>query len=228
MIWRSRRGRCRGRTSSTGAPSRTSARTVHAPMQPSAPVTRKRSRAHATPAVARSNRQVFTRRPMPSISTTTSSPSPSRIGGSRKTPDAGRRAGRDHVAGLEREGLRAVTDDRGDAEVHVGGAGLLQRLPVHVAGDRERLRVGDLVGRDQDRPHRAEGVERLAADPLAVAELQVAGRHVVEAGVAEDVGERVRLGDASRGPADHDPELGLVVDLARSAPGPSGSPRPAR
>ena len=66
------------------------------------------------------------------------------------------------------------------------------------ARDRERLRVGDLVGGDEPRAHRAERVERLAADPLAVAELDVPRGHVVEAGVAEDVVERVRRSDTLR------------------------------
>ena len=64
-------------------------------------------------------------------------------------------------------------------------------LVADAARDREVLRIADLVGGDEDRTHRAERVERLAADPLAVAELEVPGGHVVEAGVAEDVVERV-------------------------------------
>ncbi len=43
MIWRSRRGSPPRSNVVTGTPSRTSARTVHAPMHPSAPVTRNRS-----------------------------------------------------------------------------------------------------------------------------------------------------------------------------------------
>ena len=79
----------------------------------------------------------------------------------------------------------------------------------------EVLRIGDLVGGDEHRAHRAERVERLAARPLTVAELEVARRDVVEAGVAEDVIEGVGLADATSRPADDDGELGLVVDLCR-------------
>ena len=76
-------------------------------------------------------------------------------------------------------------------EVHLGCAGVLEDLAVDGAADREPLRIADLVGGHEDRAHRAERVERLAAGPLAVAELEVAGRDVVEAGVAEDVVEGV-------------------------------------
>ena len=79
---------------------------------------------------------------------------------------------------------------------------------------REVLRIAELVGRHEHRPHRAERVERLAAHPLSVAELEVAGGDVVDARVAEDVVERVGFGDVPGRPADHDPELGFVVHLA--------------
>ena len=105
---------------------------------------------------------------------------------------------------------------------------VLEDLVVHPAVDREGLRVGDLVGGDEPRAHRAERVERLAADPLAVAELDVPGRHVVEAGVAEDVVERLLDRHVPCRPADHDRELRLVVDLAGSARDPSGCRRPDR
>ena len=82
------------------------------------------------------------------------------------------------------------------------------------AADGQVLRVGDLVGRHQDRAHRAEGVERLAAGPLAVPELEVARRDVVEAGVAEDVVERVGGCYPARRAPDDDGELRFVVDLA--------------
>ena len=75
------------------------------------------------------------------------------------------------------------------------------------------LRIRDLVGRDQGRAHRTERVERLAARPLAVPELEVARRDIVEAGVAEDVVERVGLADTARRPPDDHGELGLVIDL---------------
>ena len=108
-----------------------------------------------------------------------------------------------------------MADDRRDAEEHVGRRRPLHDLAVHEALDPQRLRVGHLVGSDQRRAHRAERVERLAAGPLAVAELEVPGGDVVEAGVAEDVVERLGLGDPARRPPDDDGELRLEVDLCR-------------
>ena len=100
-------------------------------------------------------------------------------------------------------------------EVHLRGARLLEDALRRPCTDREVLRVADLVGGHEDRPHRAERIERLAACPLAVAELEVPRGHVVEARVAEDVVEGVGGVDATRRPADDDGELRLVVDLAR-------------
>ena len=69
--------------------------------------------------------------------------------------------------------------------------------PLQDRPDGEPLRIGDLVGGDDDRTHRAEGVERLGTHELLVRLLEVARAHVVDAGVAEDVRERLRLGHAA-------------------------------
>ena len=79
----------------------------------------------------------------------------------------------------------------------------------------ERLRIGDLVGGDDPRPHRRERVERLAAGPLRVAELQVAGGDVVAARVPEHVVERVAPRRRGARSADHRDELGFVVERVR-------------
>ena len=105
-------------------------------------------------------------------------------------PDPGRRAGHDHVARFERERPRGVGDDLGHAEDHVAGVPVLKRLARDGGAHAEGLRVGDLVARHQPRTERAERVEALAADPLAIAELEVARGDVVAAGVAEHVVER--------------------------------------
>ena len=167
------------------------------------------------PLAIRSWRHALRSRPMPSIDTVTTSPSRRTTGRVAEDADAARRAGRDDVAGLQRERHRAVADDLGDAEVHLRGARVLEDLVVDPALDLERLRIGDLVGRHEGRAHRAEGVERLATRPLAVAELEVARRDVVEGGVAEDVLEGVGGRHAAGGSSDDDGELGLVVDLRR-------------
>ena len=70
--------------------------------------------------------------------------------------------------------------------------------PFRIARIAERLRVGDLGGRDEPRPDRAERVERLAAHPLAVGELEIAAGDVVHADVARHGVERVLDGDAAR------------------------------
>ena len=131
---------------------------------------------------------------MPSISTTITGAVVEEDRGIAEYPDAGWRSGGDDVARLERERLRAVADDLGDREEHLRCAGVLADLAIDGAADAQPLRIADLVGGHEDRAHRAERVERLAADPLTVAELQVARRDVVQAGVAEDVVEGVPHG----------------------------------
>ena len=103
------------------------------------------------------------------------------------------------VARVEGDRLGDERDEVRDAEDHVGGGVVLADLAVHAAPDPERLGVRDLVGGDDPRTGRRERVERLAADPLRVAELQIARRDVVAARVAEDDVERAGLGHASRG-----------------------------
>ena len=75
----------------------------------------------------------------------------------------------------------------------------------------------ELVGRDDPRAHRAEGVERLAEQELLVALLHVARGNVVEDRVAEHVVERARRRDAATALADHHHELRFVVDRLRHA-----------
>src|SRR5512146_3136327 len=104
--------------------------------------------------------------------------------------DATRRPGRDDVAGLEGHEPRTEGNQVGDIVDHLGRGGVLEDLVVDQAADAQRFRIRQVVGRDDPRPDRAERVEALASHPLAVAELQVAGRHVVEAGVSQDVVER--------------------------------------
>ena len=64
--------------------------------------------------------------------------------------------------------------------------------PETIARIRERVRVGDLGAR-HERADGAERVGRLAARPLAVGELEVAGRDVVRDDVAAHRLERVLL-----------------------------------
>ena len=92
---------------------------------------------------------------------------------------------------------------------------ILHGLAVQQRPDAQRLGVGNVVGRHQNRPQRAEGVETLAPDPLASAPLELPGarRDVVAAGVAENEIEGVRLRGAAAAPADDDGKLAFVVGL---------------
>ena len=211
----------------TGVPSRTSSRTVHAPMQPRAPVTRNRSSRHraavarprlprAAPAAPPRTGTCSSSRPIRSISTVTTvavAEEPRRVA---EDADAAGRAGRDHVAGLERERPRAVADDLGDAEVHPRGVRVLDDLVVDPAA-RSRGAcgspissavtshgpIGQNVSSDLPRTHWPSPNWMSRADTS------------FEAGVAEDVVERLVDRHVAGGPADHDRELRLVVDLLR-------------
>src|SRR5215831_8644228 len=70
--------------------------------------------------------------------------------------DAGRRAGDDHIAGLQYEELRGVPDQMGHAEDHGLGRALLPRLVVDCEPHVEPLRVADLILGDEPRPERTE------------------------------------------------------------------------
>ena len=65
------------------------------------------------------------------------------------------------------------------------------------------------------RTHGPEGVEGLGPHELLVRPLEVSGADVVDAGVAEHVGEGVRLGYPPTGAPDDHPQLGLQVDRLR-------------
>ena len=71
-------------------------------------------------------------------------------------------AGEDDVARLEREAAGAEGEQLGDAEDHLRGRGVLHHLAVHPCPQRQRLRVENLVGCDDDRSEWAEAVEAFA------------------------------------------------------------------
>jgi hypothetical protein len=125
-----------------------------------------------------------------------------------------RRAREDAIAGLQRQALRQVCDERRDVEEHVGRVVVLLGLAVHTCLDPQV--VGVNVGHDAG-TQRRKRIQALAHKNAAhghLGELQLARAHVVAAGVAQHVVER--LGDidvAARLPDDHD-ELRLVVNLA--------------
>ena len=98
--------------------------------------------------------------------------------------------------------------------VEVGDGRLLALLAIDPGGEHQRRRVRHLVRGQDRRAHRAEAVEPLAEDPLAVPLLQVPRGDIVDDGVAEHVAERVRLADAAPALPDDDAELALVVEPA--------------
>ena len=100
---------------------------------------------------------------------------------------------------------------------HLAGGGVLHQLVVHPAADRQGVWVAHLVGADQLRAQRREGVQALGPCPLAVAALQVTRGDVVHDRVAGDVLPGAALADVLAGAADHDHQLRLPVRPARSA-----------
>jgi hypothetical protein len=96
-------------------------------------------------------------------------------GGVSKTrTDAGGGAGGDQVT---RHQGHAVTDEAHqfrDRKDHIRGAAPLAQLPVDGGGERELLRVVDLIGGHQVGTHRAKAVVTLRAEPLALRALDIA------------------------------------------------------
>jgi hypothetical protein len=119
---------------------------------------------------------------------------------------------------MERDAGRNRLDQRRDAEDEVACRCFLPQFAVHPQADAGVASV-DLVRAHDPRPHRAEGVERLADQELLVTLLQVARGYVVEARVPEHVVERARGGNATPAAADDDHELGFVVDGLRQPDG---------
>ena len=147
------------------------------------------------------------------MSTTTSSPSRRNRGGSRKTPTPP-----GVPVAMTSPGSRVM--NREQKAMRLGTSWTISDVLASWMTSpltRQRMRsapgIRQLVGGHDPRSDRAERVEALAAHPLAVAELQVACRDVIETGIPEDVIERLRRRDVARRPADHDGQLRLVVDL---------------
>src|SRR5574341_280973 len=100
----------------------------------------------------------------------------------------GRRAGSDHVAGLQAHEAAQVAHELLHAEPHGAGVAVLEAVAIDLKPQVEVLRVGHVVGRHKPGADRAEGVAALALVPLAAAlELVLALRHVVHHAVAGHV-----------------------------------------
>lgn len=85
------------------------------------------------------------------------------------------------------------------------------------AFDLQCLRIVDFVSGGDEWADRAETVEDFAAYPLAVDELQVARRHIVQAGVTEDINCSKLPRELSNVSYNDEPVLCVEVDLLPSA-----------
>src|SRR3954452_19065321 len=131
---------------------------------------------------------------------------------------ARRRAGQDQIAGLQAGAGADVPEDRRDVEHHRADHVVLQGLVADRRPDPAGRRIADLVGGDQPRAERGEGVEGLRPGPLLLGELNVASRDVVGDRVGGDSVEPGRPVRRAVAP-DQDRELSLVVDLGRDLVG---------
>src|ERR1700683_4102835 len=125
------------------------------------------------------------------------------------------RAGRDHVAGFQRHHLCDEAHYNITAKDHFRRVSRLFPDSIHVGfhGDTGGIELGF-----DDRAEGAESIEALSARELHVEFLQVAGGHVVEAGVAQDVGADVFAVFRVIAPArDDDGQLAFLVHAPRDA-----------
>ena len=119
--------------------------------------------------------------------------------------------------------------DRRHRKDHLGRRGILPDVTVQGELERDRLRVGDDVGRQDARPHRAERVVPLAVHPVeklvALARFAVGVglertvADVVDDRVASDAAHRLVFVDVPAAAADHDGQLAFPVDLVGRDPG---------
>jgi hypothetical protein len=131
---------------------------------------------------------------------------------------AGRGAGEDHVARLERGQPGYVGDDVGEREQQVVAADrVLPELAVDPRPQRDALRV-DRAGVEQGRAERGEPVDALGPDvgPL-VGVAQVVDAEVVGGGHPAHVRPRVGRADPDRPGPDHQRDLAL--EREQLAPG---------
>src|SRR4029079_5651182 len=132
-------------------------------------------------------------------------------------PHAGGRARNYLSSGLHDEILRAAPENVPAIEDHGACVAALAFVAVHVEPHLEILRVLDLVFGHEPRAERTERLAALALRPLSRAfELKNAFGDIVRKTVTGDKVKRLVLRDVARALADHDAELDLPVELARS------------
>src|SRR6266852_5553472 len=102
--------------------------------------------------------------------------------------DASRRASGDHVAWEERHHTRNITHQKSDGIDHERGATRLEAGAVYVRFDEHIRRI---KLRLDVRADGTKGVKALGAGELDVTLLEIAGGDVVEAGIAQEVGQGI-------------------------------------
>src|SRR5687767_9637428 len=113
-------------------------------------------------------------------------------------PNASRCTCQDDISRIESEGVRGEGDQRSHIEDHLLGVAVLKHRTVDLAANANILWVGDHLGVGDNWPKRAERIQALAAYPLAVAKLQIAGAYIVGTGVAENVAQGGLRADIAR------------------------------
>ena len=130
--------------------------------------------------------------------------------GNATDADAGRRPGEDDVAGEQRQHRGELGDQPRDREDEIARAPVLHHLAVDRAAESEVVRVGELVGGHQPRPHRSVTAVRLAERELTRrCELQGAIGDVLADGQSCHMGPGIVLGH----PIGPDPDHGDQFDL---------------
>ena len=127
--------------------------------------------------------------------------------------DAGRRAGEDDVARVQRKDRRQPLDEGGDGEDEVAGAGVLDDLAVYAAADFEVVAIGQLIGRNDFGPDGRETRERLTDAELRRGADQLTGPlgQVLPGSDARDVIPCPCRVNADGTPADDDDQFRFPV-----------------
>src|SRR5262249_14646281 len=112
--------------------------------------------------------------------------------------------------------LADIADNFVDTKDQISGIAVLPPLAVDLGPQRQLAGIGNLVGGNQPRPGRTEGVGALALGPLPAAlDLKLALGDIVDDAIAGDMLAGVRLRDVTSEAADNDTELDLVIGLLR-------------
>src|SRR5215469_17698897 len=94
---------------------------------------------------------------------------------------------------------------------------MLAHFTVYEGLEVERVRVADLVGRDDPGPDRAVGIKRFAQRHGRRTHLPVAHAHVVDDQITRDHFVGAVAWHVAAAPADYKTELSFVVEGLRSA-----------